>query len=617
MKVRQPSVDPAFRSQIIRVGIVWGLLFAALVALNWSVLSDPPYHEYAEGFWTEAAFLAETGADRDQLRDEPQIGEGGVRCYVVSVLTSGLVQWMRRVSFDRLLPTAHLIVFGCASLAIAWTWTWLKSYYGPLRAAVVSLAVFTTPIFTVQTQMLGMEWPLAVAVLAVLTLFGGGKILLAVLVVAGAFFIKPTVAPLEISVAGALGLAMAAGTRDYRSRRWRYRLAFVLMISVGAVQALLLMSLARDAQSVHENVVEGLLACLIIGWLMVPYVLPVLGYIAWRKKLYPMRSSRKAKSLRRKTALGRLLQAARIELQRRPGMALAKIYFFLTVASMLLVLPVGRYFVASGSALALTLASACFESDRRPVRLPRHAMLALGLLLAHNVANAWGRWMPPLPAALNLHERMLALPERSLRYRPDLLSTTTAMRLVGELSPSEPILAGKLATQFLCSPYLGYVRTPPVGYTVLDHFSLGKLRPALELLADRPATLIVVGCATGECLLPPPEPGDEILYDDGMTPPLVVYRRRFPADRDREHYERFYRQLVEANHAPYIPYSVATAWGYGDKPASYLRQRMSRLEVAPELLDWLAGLFDELGEPAVADAARQAAENRRTTSDSE
>lgn len=616
MRLPGPTAELPPRLDVLRTGAVWLCLFAALLALKRPILLAPPYHEYAETFWTEAAFLAATNFDYRQLVAEPQVGEGGVRAYVVSVLTVGLAWLMRSMSAGTLIPAAHILSLACASLTIAWTWALLRHEVGAVRGAVVVLAVFTMPLFNVHAEMLGMEWPLALAVLAVLTLYAGGRVLTAVAAAGIAFFVKPSVAPLEIALAACLAASVVLQTRAYRRAPSRHRLALALMLAIGAAQAMLLVSLTRDAQTVHPNLLEGFLGSMILGTITVPYLLPVVGYITWRLWVAAVtHRPAAARCNRPQTRRMQLKRRARILLEFRPGMALAQVYLWVALASMLLVFPIGRYFVALGAALAMVLAAACFSSNKPGGALPGHAVLALGALLAHNAVNQWGRLLPPLPPALELHERMLALPERSLRYRPDHASTIAAMRLVGTLSPGEPILAGKLATQFLCAPQMGYVPTPPIGYTVLDHYSLGQLRPAVEMLADRPDTLIVVGSATGECQLPPPEPGDEILYDDGLNPPLVVYRRRFSANSGSAPYEDFYRRLVLANRGPYIPYSVATVSGNDGRDPAWLRRRMARLDVAPDLLRWLAGLYEELGEPAVAEAARFAAENRAPASE--
>lgn len=595
------------RTRPVAVGLA---LFVGLLCWKWSCLWNPPYNEYAEAFWTEAAYLAETNFDFAALWNQPQIAEGGVRAYVVSVLTALLALLIQCVPAPLSLVVVHLIELACAAAVMAWTLSVVQREFGALRSLLVCAAVFTMPYFSVHLEMLGMELPLTVGIIAVLAAYGTSRPVTAASLAAAAFFLKPTTLPLSAALACCLAGDVVFSSSSYKVAPRRVRLALAIVAISLAAQTVLLRRLAADAQTVHESFLTGVILSLILGTLCLPYLGPVLLFIVVQG-LRNLRSAEGDPAGKKSAELPsqprrQMFERCRGLLDERPGLALAASYLILALASMVLVMPAPRYFVALTPALALVLAEAAWRHNRAS----RTAAALLCLLLAHNLLNHAGRWLVPPPANTDLNERNLAFPERSFQYRRDLASAVLGLRLASELSPGEPVLAGKLATQMMASPRMGYVAQPPRGYTVLDHFSLGALRPAVEILADRPATLVVIGCHTSECRLPPPRPEDEILYDDELDPPLVIYRRTFGQGADRAVYEAFYRDLVEANPQPAIPYSVATAGGNNGRSQTDLRRRMARLDVAPELLQWLGQLFDELGSPAVADAARHAAEEK-------
>lgn len=592
------------RMRPVAVGLA---LFAGLLCWKWSCLRNPPYNEYAEAFWTEAAYLAQTNFDYAALWHQPQIAEGGVRAYVVSALTALLALLIQYAPAPSSLVVVHLAELACAAAVMAWTLSVVQREFGTPRALLVCAAVFTMPYFSVHLEMLGMELPLTVGIVAALTAYGTSRPVTTASLAAAAFFLKPTTLPLSTALACCLAGEVVFSSSRYKAAPRRVWLALAIVAISLAAQTVLLRRLAADAQTVHESFLTGVILSLILGTLCLPYLGPVLLSIAVQG-LRNLRSAGHEPASRDSVELPmppqqRLFDRCRTLLDQRPGLALAVTYLAFALASMALVMPAPRYFVALTPALAVVLAEAAWRQNQAS----RVSAALLCLLLAHNLLNHAGRWLISPPANTDLNERNLAFPERSLQYRRDLASAVRGLRLAGELSPSEPVLAGKLATQMMASPALGYVTQPPRGYTVLDHFSLGALRPAVELLADRPATLVVIGCHTSECRLPLPRPEDEILYDDGLDPPLVIYRRTFGQGADRAVYEVFYRELVEANPRPAIPYSVAAAGGNNGRSQTELRRRMARLDVAPELLQWLGQLFDELGSPAVAEAARHTA----------
>jgi hypothetical protein len=142
----------------------WVVLFAALVVWRRDCLDSPPTPDQGpRGIWFEAAFLARTDFDYHRLRFEEQGPvQGGASIYVTSALPTLLAVLMRTLPT----PGATILVYHLATLACAayvlWTvFDWVRRGVGVGAGLLAMLLVASTPQFSLQMELLGMDAPLA------------------------------------------------------------------------------------------------------------------------------------------------------------------------------------------------------------------------------------------------------------------------------------------------------------------------------------------------------------------------------------------------------------------------------------------------------------------------
>ena len=86
-----------------------------------------------------------------------------------------------------------------------------------------------------------------------------------------------------------------------------------------------------------------------------------------------------------------------------------------------------------------------------------------------------------------------------------------------------PVVAGHPYNHFLALPRLGYVTTPPPGYSTLPlKNTQHSFREIKQLVEDKPRKLVFVWAANGfysaysEYQIQRPSDRDRIVYDDGL-----------------------------------------------------------------------------------------------------
>lgn len=587
--------------------IVWLALFFALVAWKHAALWYPPYNEYAETIWTEAAFLHESNFDYPQLvLGEAQIEEGGVRSYSISVVPSIIAGLVRLVGPERADLIYHLVVLACGAAMMAWTLLTLQRHLGLVPALLTSLVVFTTPVFSTQLEMMGIDLPMGASVVLAAHALKERALVAAALATMAAFLVKPSSAPATLCLAIVVFLMLTLRVGRIRGHGKRGWLALGLVIAVGLVQFVMLRFAARDAQTAHRDLFMGPIISMLLWLFLCPYYFLLLPYVFFVQYRYFFwsRRNRSRPDRARRSWLGRARAMLRVGLRRQPEMVFAWFYAGIVLVSCLFFMFATRYLISISPFFALVIGDTWF----RRARSRRLATFIVGLLLVNNAANAFGKFLIPLPPELM---RNWCVPERSLEYRSDLESTIQGARFLREANLGEPIVAGKLFTQILASPLLGYADAPIAGYTVLDDFPLGKLRHLAHILDDKPASLIVVSVTTQEYRFPPPGPEDEILFTDDLYPPLVIYRKRFAAEPGGTEHEDWLRALIKENVSPYIRCSMLLTSGNAPIGEEYLRRRFEQSPLDPELKGRLAKLFDDLGDPVTARCLRDSVDRAK------
>lgn len=224
-----------------RLGTVLGWLgvFLLFVVARWSVLFDPPTWDLAaRGLWIEASFLADSGFDYARLRDVEQNPiRGGAKVYMTSILPTLLAVIMRATKSpaDAFLAY-HLFTMACAAGVIVFVFALLRQLVGGVAAALAAGAVLTTPLFSAQADLLGMELPLLLCALGCAQAMTTERFLLAATLATLGSLVKFSGAIVTIAciiyLAVMTGMAFARG----REERWRFGLGLAVMVAALALQ---------------------------------------------------------------------------------------------------------------------------------------------------------------------------------------------------------------------------------------------------------------------------------------------------------------------------------------------------------------------------------------------
>lgn len=598
-RAREPTWSvPAARWLVFLLGV-----FVFLLAWKARQLDSPPYNEYVEAIWTEAVFLAETDFDYQRLFfEESQIEAGGVRSYSVCIMPSLMAVLIRSFSPRVSILLYHLFVLACASLVITWTYFRLRRHVPPVWALGATAGTFTIPLFNTQLEMLGLELPVTVGVLLAASFIDARRWVPAALASGICFFLKPSAAPIIPATCAYMVLVLAVRRRPFRTaeRSLYAGLVTSLLVAFGVAQAIRFGT--RGAHIVASEWWTAPLVSVFFWFLMSPYFFILMPILAVRAAAiyFPKTRLRRGLLMTPIRWLRRAWSVLRVGIARRPDLVFAWIFTASLLGASLLFLFTARYLVAALPMTAVILADAIVPRRGRAT----FGVVILAILLVHNVTGAGGAWLLPLFP----HDvRTWSFPERSLEYRSDHASTIAAARYLEAANTGEPLLVGKLFTHILSSPAFGFVAQPPAGYTVMDHYSLGRFRNVLYLLEDRPPSILIVSATTGEYQFPEPGPADEVLYRDNLSPPLVIYRKRFPPENPGAH-ETFVRELLSRNVNPFLSCSVVASTGNAELGEEELARRIARAAISQDLRRWLATAFTQIGDPRAARATERAIE---------
>ncbi len=510
----------------------WFLLFVALsiciTVWRWEIIDSPPYWDTAMGLFLEANFLADTEFDYARLWfEERRFIEGGAAIYLTSVLPTFvalLMTWFH--SPDTVFVAYHLFTFACAAAATLLVVAICRPWSGTLGAVLIGAVVLTTPIFSVQIDMLGMDLPMLVLALlsawcvvrehyvwaaltgcaAAVTKMSGGLVL-------GALFV-----PLLLDLA-----------LRYRGKpvAWRRRIWLFTSLACFALAGVLILDASienLDTSAVEHYEINQTQGLIVMKDL--PYWCPELVLIAITTMVaWPVVTAWRVIASRRE---GRSTQdAIHAVLAEDP----IEIYSWAIILGILLILSLAytipRYLILPLPFLYMIVGSLLFRGRQK------HWLAAtpLAVLLGFNLANQDGRFYPTLPEEARIDYRTGAILERSREYLADHRANQRAVAYLAEHCADRTIFVGNPFVHFLALPRLGYVNQSLHGYSVstygTEHF------PTVEQLskgeAPDPVFVHVLNRFDQNSLgrVPAPTDADIVLWQDGhRESPITIYEKR-------------------------------------------------------------------------------------------
>ncbi|MBX7074750.1 MAG: tetratricopeptide repeat protein [Pirellulales bacterium] len=516
----------------------WRAWLAALVLVTaiiavWrrEIIDSPPYWDSAMGLFLEADFLARTGFDYAQLTSqEGRFIEGGAAIYIVSVMPSLLACAMRSLpSVEAVLVAGHLFSFATAAALGLVIFAILYRRVGNWAAGLVAAAVLTTPLFATQIDMIGMDLPMTLmATLALWCVardwyFGAACMSLA------AFFVKLSGGVSTAALVTFLALLSVASLNGgaCRARRWwvGFGMAlFCLAIELSVAQWMSLLPKSSVEQR-EANTAEGIVSLLDARYWCPDLALIFLVSLALSLVLLGARLLGDWKGLPRPRRVGGALAIAREALWDQR----VELYCWTAVIGLLLVLSriytIPRYLTMPLVYVWIVLAVSLFQR----LKAGGWGLGLVALVIAFNLANASGRFLPALPSEDVFQSRTGAFLERSREYLADHRENLALVKALEHEARDRAIVTAAPFVHFLSKPALGYVKSPLHGYSVNTYTT--ETFPAVSTLRDAPAERLVFVWATNRfvplalCAMPEPQAGDRIIYKAGAPVSLVAFER--------------------------------------------------------------------------------------------
>jgi len=516
-------------------------LFVVLLVWRWSYLTRPSYEDLA-WLWQEASFLADSNFDYYFLwTEEPRADQvtGGGRAYLISIGPTLIAVLMK------LSPTTtgvfivyHLFYFACASALLLMIYGLAKPYTGRLGAFLATLAVLTTPAFSVRIEMIGLDLPMVVIDVVAILLMRRDRYIAATATSLLAYFIKVTSLLVTASIVGYLLLVVIFPTAQ-SSGSLRRRHLWGLAVATGTllVEAAIIIGTGMMQIDNRWNPPDYVSAArLTSATLWVPDLVAIFFLALLLTALIGARSV--IRVLREGGGWSGLRERLARSLENYEVAWLAWFIVGSTVIAMLQVLFMPRYLTIIVPLLYLIVAILMF----RPGRLRLPAIVGLAGLIVFNLLNAHGEFLKPLIdiygeefARTNAFSPRASVGlERSLEYRADHKSTIDALKLIETRYGDHTIFADDTYVAYMIKPRLGYV-SRPLDTCEVDNYPLAVER-YLELTATTadghraPPPLFMVGGLAGYTLQGPGA-DDEILYtdEDEMDVPLIIFRHDWPA----------------------------------------------------------------------------------------
>ena len=213
--------------------------------LHRDALDSPPTKDQAMGLWMEANYLAESGFDYAALMQQPGELLGGPKLYVISALPTFLAILMTLApSPQHALIAYHGFTLACAAVVLTVVFELVWPATGWVVAALVCVALATTPAFSVQTEMCGMDMPLAAAAAVAGWFTIRGRLLRGTALSLVAFFVKSSGIVVTAATLGVAVVVMIAP--QWGSGRITRRRAALAVAASGAVLVLEFLLMFQD-----------------------------------------------------------------------------------------------------------------------------------------------------------------------------------------------------------------------------------------------------------------------------------------------------------------------------------------------------------------------------------
>lgn len=176
----------------LRRGMLFVAVFIALVCWHHATLDAPPTPDQIVGIWLEGNYLAANDFDYRRLFfDELPASQGGPRTYMFSVLPTVVAVFVKMTPDPSSAILAyHFFCIACAALALTLLFELTDPFAGPVAATLLLIAVATTPLFSVQTALAGMEMPLTACTMLVAYSLSKNHYGVATVAAVAAFFVK-------------------------------------------------------------------------------------------------------------------------------------------------------------------------------------------------------------------------------------------------------------------------------------------------------------------------------------------------------------------------------------------------------------------------------------------
>lgn len=503
-------------------GFAWGLAVAiALIIWRHEVLFLPPYEDQAIGYWSEADYLAQHRFDYASfLFREPNFMDEvpGRRAYAISILSPllALVQLAVPETATRLC-FVHVIWFLIAGSIAGQLVIALRPVTGRWGAMAASVALVTSPHFLVQTEIMGMDVPVAAAFLWGARQAAADRIFSALLISFLAFAFKVTGLVATLAMITYIFVMMVVDPRLIGEGRPRYGRALTLGV--------LLLGIEIIFELLFDTSVSAL-----IGLRWFPVMRPAMALTTTPDiVIYTLLVAVAAiGSLVWQAVKGVSFREYKVWVFERRLWLMAWIVVAGFIAAIHTHAFVPRYIAPATPLLFLLIGWTLTRAERLRTA---GTIVLLGMTVFH-VLNADGRFFPSLNAETKafishwpaFDERSCAFTERSREYLTDLRSTLALCNTLEEKYADCPIVCAEPFATYLSYPALGYVNRPLLVQRVVTAGQTVEMLVALRAMEKNGPAPIVVAKRGTRSLLPARKTEDEIIFEDHLDPPLIAYR---------------------------------------------------------------------------------------------
>lgn len=555
------------------------LTFAFLLTTRFTKLGEPPYYEQAEGLWSEGAYLAETRLDYAALSKETHGLQGGVRCYFVSSVLPAVVALLLLATNNSSDAFAlyHLLTFAATGITVGALYSLLRREVARGLAALSCALLLSFPFFSVQVDMLGMDMPMTALAMWSIAMFANGRYIASAAMALLAIWVKNSALVLIVAqVACLASMTLIAPRTDRAAERFQVFGGLLLsLFNIGVVAVLLWFRDAATDSIGFDWISDGQLLLRSSPEFLLAIAVSL--YLAFRNALeFGFRGPNNQGTFPR-----RVFMLLPTWVQYQPVVALVSVTVLAHMAAQSRMPFEVRYFTLIAPLVVLLICQLGFA------RL-RSAKLAYALIAAWiivNLINRSGLLYPEMPVWLS---RAYGVPERSHEYERDLNSYRASCRLLQREYRDEAMLLSDQYLRLTSRPVLGFVTQ------ALRTVSQARLFRAyddnlLSLLRDEPDELIVAMVPNPLAEVPfpyyqvaRPTPADTVIYDDGLRPPVQLYRRRFAQPRGSAGRFREVMDVLFANATSMDCAVRLAAIGQPELAMEYVRRDLQLTSLTPE-----------------------------------